>query len=128
MKRILYTLIILGILTSMIYAGEIRKLICTNQECDFEEEIFSGTGKLSTRLFGYCTQCEKMVTISFMNTESENGIPAPYAKVWNGAAGDTLDLYICPACQKPFASISDIECCPKCGDKTISDTVIGNWD
>lgn len=128
MKRILWLLIIMGVLTSLIYAGDIRSLICTNQECDFKEEIFAGTGKLSTRLFGYCMQCQKMVTISFKNTELENGEPIHFTNVWNAATGEILDLYECPNCQKPFAAIYHMEHCPKCGKKTISDTVIGKWD
>jgi hypothetical protein len=62
-----------------------------------------------------------MGTVSFPHADLKTERPVPSARVWDSATGRTLDLYPCPACRKPFAAVTRMDYCPKCGQKTISE-------
>ena len=128
MRRIISVLIICCVLTTLTYAGIIRVFQCSNDNCEFKAEVFSGIGKASTRIPGYCTRCDKIVTVSYSNKDLKKGKPIPVDQVWDSETGRMLDLYECPHCKKPFAVIDEMIFCPKCGKKSITESVEGNWD
>lgn len=122
-KRTIITVLIIGIICPLIYAGVGVGIKCSNDECNYKSEVDTGTGKRSTAVSGYCVKCKKMVTVRFEKDKSK-----VIAQVWDSATGKVLDLYECPHCKKPFAEAKQIVFCPKCNKKTVSTEITAKWD
>ena len=127
MKKLITVIMVLAVAT-IAYAGTIRQFTCSNKECNFKAEVFSGRGKASTIVAGFCKQCEKMVTVKVRNRNLKGGKITPLTQVWDSTTGKILDLYECPYCKRPFARITRMIYCPKCGKKSISESMTGKWD
>jgi len=128
MKRAFLTVVLAGSLAALAYAGAIRGFRCADDKCGFKAEVHSGAGRLATKVAGYCLECKTMRTVSFLRADLKTERPVPSARVWDSVTGRTLDLYPCPECNKPFAAVTRMDYCPKCGQKTISETDDGKWD
>jgi hypothetical protein len=128
MKRIFVTLVLGASLAALAYAGAIRDFRCADEKCGFKAEVLSGEGKIAIQVAGYCVECGRMRTASFLRADLKTRRPEPSARVWDSVTGRTLDLYPCPECKKPFAAVTRMDYCPKCGQKTISETDDGKWD
>ena len=123
MKRTIVTVLIVGIIVPLVYAGVGIGIKCSNDECNYKSEIDMGTGKLSTTVSGYCVICKKTVTVRFKKDKSKI-----VAQVWDSRSGAILDLYECPHCKKPFAEAKQIVFCPKCNKKTVTTEITKKWD
>jgi DNA-directed RNA polymerase subunit RPC12/RpoP len=117
-----------GAVVLIAQAGSIIDYQCSGKDCDFKGESYLRTGRATTKINGYCVECKKMVTASYANSQLKDGKIPPLARIWDAASGKTLDLYECPHCKKPFAEITSLVYCPKCGQKTITQTGGGKWD
>jgi hypothetical protein len=128
MKRALMTFVLSASLAALATAGALRGFRCTDEKCGFQAEVLTGEGKLAIQVAGYCVECGKMRTVSFLRDDLKTKRPEPAARVWDSVTGRTLDLYPCPDCKKPFAAVTRMFYCPKCGQKTIAEEEAGKWD
>lgn len=109
-------------------AGYFQHVSCTTPGCGFKGDLYSGSGRGSASVSGFCVPCGKMVTLSIKRSDLKDSAPVPDARIWDAATGRTIDLYACPTCKKPFAPANQLSTCPKCGKKSISATETGKWD
>lgn len=127
MKKLFMLTIVLSVAT-IASAGDIRKFTCSDEACNFTAEVYSGRGKASIHVPGYCKQCKRMVTVTFRNRDMKDGKPVPLAQAWDSTTGRTLDLHACPHCRKPFSGMTRMIFCPTCGKKSIAESIVGKWD
>lgn len=135
-----YTLFLLITLigSSNCPAGSSWHYKCTTAKCGFEGDLGIGGGFVAHKVTGYCSRCDKFVSIGWKNETASAGIkkiqdkspglrdspPERVGRVWNAATGLYGDLYACPECRQPFMDIDDFSLgqsagfdrkfCPKC--------------
>lgn len=128
MKRTIVGMISILVLGCITFAGALQEFVCATPECKFQAKIYTGRGRASTIISGFCTHCSKMVSVHIQNSELKDNRPIPFTKVWDSATGRTLELYECPTCKKPFAPVTQMRFCPKCGKKSTAEAIFGKWD
>jgi len=118
------------VVTAWVYAGDGFSMKCDRQECGYESLVIFGGGMKFEQASGYCQHCRDFVYLRW--TRKESPLVAPDAKflpppksigeVWDSRSGNSLTLYPCPRCRKPFAEIKDqedLKHCPVCKEGTF---------
>jgi len=105
------------------FAGTDFPMKCTN--CGYESHVQIGGGKLFEQIAGFCAETGKFVSLTWKRGTKK---PEPFAKLWDSASGEMIEIYKCPACPKPFMplrlkpttrDIPGFDCCPKCSKHTF---------
>lgn len=132
--RIFQLMIVLMGFASLALAGDIYPMKCMDGKdaagnvakgCGYEQMVTFGGGMMFQRVMGYCTTCEKFVSVTWtregspMLSPGDKVVPPPkpLGKIWDAKTGRKLTLYACPHCKGPFAeikSVKDLKHCPKC--------------
>jgi hypothetical protein len=95
------------------------------ESCGFEADVRIGGGRKFEQITGFCANSMKFVYLRWKRGEKG---PEPIGKVWDSAAGKTIDVHKCPDCSKPFLAIQvkdanrkspGFDHCPKCGKQTF---------
>ena len=109
-------------------AGEIHSYKCTNTVCHFEAKLLCGGGDAVSKVSGYCVHCGKIVAATFPHKNRVEIGRGSVGRAWDAATGRMLDLFECPGCKHPFASVEKMNFCPKCGGRTMAEGPMGLWD
>jgi hypothetical protein len=80
MKRALMTFVLSASLAALATAGALRGFRCTDEKCGFQAEVLTGEGKLAIQVAGYCVECGKMRTVSFLRDDLKTKRPEPAAR------------------------------------------------
>jgi hypothetical protein len=104
-------------------AGTGYPMKCDN--CGYSCRVMIGGGIGFEQLTGFCASDKKFV---YLRWDRDTKPPAPMAKVWDSANGETIKVYKCPDCSKPFIPLRPkppdrdgpgFNHCPKCGKATF---------
>jgi DNA-directed RNA polymerase subunit RPC12/RpoP len=104
-------------------AGTDYPMKCTN--CGFACRVQIGGGRGFEQMTGFCVERGEFV---YLQWDRGTKKPEPVATVWDSATGETIELYKCPDCPKPFLPLRrkmadrngpGFQHCPKCGKQTF---------
>ena len=117
------------LLAAVVYAASGYSFLCLNKDCGYKTNVSFGGGFVFDQITGYCVQCSQFVYLRWHRKgapEVADNLPAdpptPVARIWNPSTGETISLYACPKCAKPFLPIEDetrLTHCPRCGKDKI---------
>jgi hypothetical protein len=148
-KRTIQIVITLAAIATISVAGEMWHVTCVNPKCKLDARFTIGGGFIFEQVTGYCTTCQKFVSLSWARhsltgadktfsdkTSLPNTPPRKIGTVWNAATGRTATLYPCPYCTNLFMTIDYLPedlsliidngsmksskiICPKCTNLTL---------
>jgi hypothetical protein len=133
MKNIL-VIFLCTLASSRVFAGAELKFTCENPECKYQETCETGGGFLFERLTGYCTKCNKFVSISWNRT---NPPPQNLKTIWvpqDLSLPGHANLFPCPFCTnyvyefRANGGTNELFYCPKCQHHTLKKKVLGFID
>lgn len=101
-------------------AGSGYEVKCKDAKCGFRTEAGIGGGLTFEEAAGFCTQCNKWVSVTWKRGGKAH---RPFAKFWDPKTGETRRLFKCPKCKQLFVvieKIEDVKFCPKCKQPTLT--------
>jgi hypothetical protein len=112
---------------SIVLAGTLYKLQCSDKDCGYKGEIGIGGSRLQVQKTGFCVNCGDLVTVRWDRPREGVTPKAPEMKavgrIWLPTTGEVKPLYPCPKCSQPFLpidSVAELKCCPKCKKPTLT--------
>ncbi|OQA92196.1 MAG: hypothetical protein BWY26_00411 [Elusimicrobia bacterium ADurb.Bin231] len=125
-KIILFSVFVF--LSSYLIAGIGVDIFCP--KCKSNYRMFFDGGKEKRNIIGYCTECKRIVEISYYYKDKNK--PKSIGKIYLPQFLEYRELYNCPQCSNIFVALESkdfhgISSCPKCFEK-FSDMQWISWD
>lgn len=113
---------------SVVYGGSGFEVTCTTDKCGFNTRAGIGGGMRFALVSGYCTKCQKWISLSWGDKDK---CPSQLARYWDPSIGKQFNLYSCPMCASAFVEIENIQqfkYCPRCNKPSLKGVMTVLYD